>query len=140
MRHNCVHFLATDTHRPERRPPILSKGRDAAARIIGAERAHKLVEDNPRYVVNGEPVPIESPVPFGSSGRGEKKSFLAIFWLSIEKRMRFARLLWWLRYRSAFLENLDYVFGESNKKERACGAGIRSWYHPDRATRGHPSC
>jgi protein-tyrosine phosphatase len=31
LRHNCVHFLATDTHRPNKRPPILSKGRDAAA-------------------------------------------------------------------------------------------------------------
>src|SRR5689334_12962120 len=28
LRHNCVHFLATDTHRTKRRPPILSKGRD----------------------------------------------------------------------------------------------------------------
>src|SRR6185436_15602231 len=72
MRHNCVHFLATDCHRPERRPPILSKGRDAAARVIGAERARKLVDDNPRCVVNGEPLPIESPLPFDASGRREK--------------------------------------------------------------------
>jgi protein-tyrosine phosphatase len=79
LRHNCVHFLATDTHRPHRRPPILSKGRDAAAKIIGAERALKLVEDNPRCVVNGEPVMMEAPQSFGASGRGEKKSFLERF-------------------------------------------------------------
>jgi protein-tyrosine phosphatase len=76
LRHNCVHFLATDTHRPHRRPPILSKGRDAAARIIGAENARRLVEDNPRCVVNGETVLREAPRPFGLSGKREKKSFL----------------------------------------------------------------
>src|SRR6266566_7875422 len=50
LRHNCVHFLATDTHRPNKRPPILSRGRDAAALIIGPERAHTLVDENPRAV------------------------------------------------------------------------------------------
>src|SRR5215468_1958055 len=41
LQHNCVHFLASDTHRPSKRPPILSRGRDAAAKVIGAERAHR---------------------------------------------------------------------------------------------------
>ena len=79
LRHNCVHFLATDTHRPERRPPILSKGRDAAAAIIGADGARRLVEDNPLAVVNGEPVSMESPISFDRPGRGEKKGFLSRF-------------------------------------------------------------
>src|SRR5262249_26555190 len=35
LRHNCVHFLATDSHRPKSRPPILSNARDAAESIIG---------------------------------------------------------------------------------------------------------
>src|SRR5262245_41929872 len=47
LRHDCVHFLATDAHRIARRPPILSRGRDAAAEIIGEERALALVETNP---------------------------------------------------------------------------------------------
>ena len=79
LRHKCVHFLATDTHRPQRRPPILSAGRDAAAKIIGVEAAHKLVNENPLAVVNGELIDIESPVPFTKSGRGEKPGFFSRF-------------------------------------------------------------
>jgi protein-tyrosine phosphatase len=78
LRHNCVHFLATDTHRPERRPPVLSKGRDAAARIIGSERARKLVYDNPLAVVNGEPVKMEPVIPIDSRLK-EKRSFISRF-------------------------------------------------------------
>lgn len=65
LRHNCVHFLATDTHRTRSRPPILSRGRDAAAMVIGPEKAIALVEDNPRAVINGEPLRVEPPIPFG---------------------------------------------------------------------------
>ena len=78
LRHHCVHFLATDCHRPNRRPPILSKGRDAAAAIVGQERARALVEDNPRAVIDGKPLQVPSPVPFGSSGKS-KRSFLSRF-------------------------------------------------------------
>jgi protein-tyrosine phosphatase len=72
LRHNCVHFLATDAHRAERRPPILSRGRDAAAAIIGAEKALKLVWDNPLAVVTGGVIQSEAPVPYG--GPKEKKT------------------------------------------------------------------
>jgi protein-tyrosine phosphatase len=70
LRHNCVHFLATDTHRPTRRAPVLSKGRDAAAQIIGIERARKLVYDNPLAVVSGEMLSVEPPIPFSKSRPG----------------------------------------------------------------------
>ena len=64
LRHNCVHFLATDTHRPEKRPPVLSRGRDAAAAIIGTDAARVLVEDNPLAVVSGEPIVPPAVIPF----------------------------------------------------------------------------
>src|SRR5215475_2199059 len=67
LRHNCVHFLATDAHRTTSRPPILSKGRDAAAAIIGRAAAKALVETNPRAVINGEPLEVAPPVPFDTS-------------------------------------------------------------------------
>jgi protein-tyrosine phosphatase len=80
LRHQCVHFLASDTHRAERRPPILSRGRDAAAVIIGAERARKLVYDNPLAVVSGEAINAEAPIPWkSSSSRSEKKSLFTRF-------------------------------------------------------------
>lgn len=78
LRHNCVHFLATDTHRPNRRPPILSKGRDAAAAIIGAGRARALVEDNPRAAIDGEALQAPPPIPFGSAAK-PKRSFFSRF-------------------------------------------------------------
>ncbi len=66
LRHNCVHFIATDAHRPKSRPPILSEARDAAAAIIGADAARRLVEDNPRAVVMAETLRIDTPLPFES--------------------------------------------------------------------------
>jgi len=64
LRHNCVHFLATDTHRPVKRPPVLSRGRDAAAEIIGVEATRLLVEDNPLAVVAGEPIVPPAVIPY----------------------------------------------------------------------------
>lgn len=79
LRHNCVHFLATDTHRTKSRPPILSKGRDAAAQVIGPERATALVEANPRAVIDGEPLHVAPPIPFGGAGRPKKTFFSRLF-------------------------------------------------------------
>jgi protein-tyrosine phosphatase len=76
LKHNCVHFLATDAHRPRRRPPILSAGRDGAAAIIGAEKAARLMEDNPLAVVEGRPIHAEPVIPFESP---EKPSFFSRF-------------------------------------------------------------
>jgi len=76
LRHNCVHFLATDTHRTKSRPPILSKGRDAAALVIGPERARALVEENPRAVINGEALRVPPMIPFGTREK-KKGGFLA---------------------------------------------------------------
>jgi protein-tyrosine phosphatase len=78
LRHNCVHFLATDTHRPNRRAPILSRGRDAVAAIMGEAVARKLVDDNPRAVINGEPLQFEPPIPYGSPPK-PKRSFFSRF-------------------------------------------------------------
>jgi protein-tyrosine phosphatase len=79
LRHNCVHFLASDAHRTKSRPPILSRGRDAAAMVIGPGRARALVEGNPLAVINGEPLRVEPPIPFGGSGRPKKSFFSRLF-------------------------------------------------------------
>ena len=75
LRHNCVHFLATDAHRAERRPPILSRGRDAAAAIIGAERAGKLVYTNPLAVITGGAIEAEPPLSYGTPLPGKTSFF-----------------------------------------------------------------
>jgi len=57
LEHQAVHVLATDAHDMEDRPPVLSRARDAAAEICGAEIAQALVEANPQAIVNNEPLP-----------------------------------------------------------------------------------
>lgn len=47
-----VHILATDAHHPERRPPLLAEGREAAARRVGEREARHLVVTRPEGIVN----------------------------------------------------------------------------------------
>ena len=51
LEHQAVHVLATDAHDLEKRVPVLSTSRDAAAEICGAEVAEALVEVNPRAII-----------------------------------------------------------------------------------------
>ena len=67
LERQCVHVLATDTHDLEKRVPILSTARDAAAEIVGEEIADALVTDNPRAIVNDQPLPF-FPRPSAVSG------------------------------------------------------------------------
>ena len=57
MDREAVHILASDAHDTERRTPNLSVARDHVAEYYGAELARLLVEDNPRAVVSGQPLP-----------------------------------------------------------------------------------
>lgn len=57
LEHHVVHVLATDAHDLEKRVPILSTARDAAAEIVGNEIAEALVETNPSAIVNDQPLP-----------------------------------------------------------------------------------
>jgi protein-tyrosine phosphatase len=57
LQNNAVHVLASDAHNTDRRPPGLSDARDAVAGIAGKEAAQALVDDNPRAIVNGRPLP-----------------------------------------------------------------------------------
>jgi protein-tyrosine phosphatase len=51
-----VHVIASDSHTPLRRPPGLREAEREAARIVGPSEAQKLVDANPRRVVDGEPL------------------------------------------------------------------------------------
>lgn len=46
-----VRILASDAHDPRRRPPVLSKARTSAAKMIGAEAANRLVNDHPSRII-----------------------------------------------------------------------------------------
>ncbi|HVP42914.1 MAG TPA: CpsB/CapC family capsule biosynthesis tyrosine phosphatase [Terriglobales bacterium] len=69
LEHEAVHVLASDAHDPVRRPPVLSAGREAAAKICGQDVARALVDDNPRAIINGEPVPFRPQPEAARPGR-----------------------------------------------------------------------
>lgn len=56
LKKNAVHVLASDAHDPKYRVPVLSDARTAAAAIVGDEIATLLVNDNPRAIVQGNPL------------------------------------------------------------------------------------
>lgn len=57
LEHQAVHVLATDAHDLEKRVPVLSTARDAAAAICGENVAEALVEGNPRAIITNQPLP-----------------------------------------------------------------------------------
>jgi len=57
LEHQAVHVLATDAHDTEKRVPILSRARDAAAEICGEDIAEAMVEANPRAIITNQPLP-----------------------------------------------------------------------------------
>jgi len=68
LEHQAVHVLASDAHDAEKRVPVLSSARDAAAEICGEEIAEALVEANPRAIVENQPLPY-FPRPLMASYR-----------------------------------------------------------------------
>lgn len=50
LEQGCVTVLASDAHDARSRPPRLTAGLEVATRILGAEAARELVEDNPRRI------------------------------------------------------------------------------------------
>ena len=57
LERQAVHVLATDAHDTEKRVPVLSSARDAAAEICGRDIAEALVEGNPRAIISNQPLP-----------------------------------------------------------------------------------
>ena len=57
LEHQAVHVLATDAHDLEKRVPVLSTARDAAAEICGEDIAEAMVEANPRAIITNQTLP-----------------------------------------------------------------------------------
>jgi len=54
LRRNLVDVIVSDAHDPDRRPPILSASRNEAAKILGKERAARLVFENPARILRSQ--------------------------------------------------------------------------------------
>ena len=72
LEHEAAHVLATDAHEMEKRVPILSKSRDVASEICGEEIANALVDQNPRAIIENQPLPY-FPRPAGTGYRKGSK-------------------------------------------------------------------
>ncbi len=57
LERDAVHILASDAHDTKNRVPGLSAARKEAERLYGGDVARALVEDNPRAIVSGQPLP-----------------------------------------------------------------------------------
>ena len=65
-----VHILASDAHDTVKRPPMMTAGFEAAAKLVGETEATHLVETRPRGIVeNLQPSALPAP-PVGELGTG----------------------------------------------------------------------
>lgn len=55
LEQGAVSFIASDAHSTKHRPPVLSKGINVAAGIIGRDKATAFVTSNPAAVLAGKP-------------------------------------------------------------------------------------
>lgn len=63
LEHHLVHFVASDSHGTRARRPLLAQAVQAAAEVVGDEMAGRLVDDNPRAVLKGEPLDLRDFSP-----------------------------------------------------------------------------
>jgi protein-tyrosine phosphatase len=62
LRKNLVHFIATDAHSANGRPPVLSDAVRAAAKIVGKEQARKMVTEYPQAILEGSRPSLPEPL------------------------------------------------------------------------------
>jgi len=57
LKHNLVHLIASDTHDPENRPPLLRKAVERAMKIVGKQKALAMVTEIPQAILDKRIMP-----------------------------------------------------------------------------------
>ena len=63
LKNRLIHFIASDAHSTDGRPPILSEGVRAAEKIVGKEEAQKMVTQYPQAILEGHKPKVPEPIP-----------------------------------------------------------------------------
>ncbi len=63
LKKRLIHFIASDAHSTDGRPPILSEGVKAAERIVGKEEAQRMVTEYPQAILDGRRPNVAEPIP-----------------------------------------------------------------------------
>jgi protein-tyrosine phosphatase len=63
LKNRLIHIIATDAHSSNGRPPILSRGLNVAATIVGKEEARRMVTEYPQAILEGRRPNIPEPIP-----------------------------------------------------------------------------
>jgi protein-tyrosine phosphatase len=72
LRHRMVHVIASDAHSSGHRCPALSLAAEFAGKVLeNPSEAMAMVNETPRRILDGKPVPVPEPVlPKGKKSRG----------------------------------------------------------------------
>ena len=62
LKNRLIHFIASDAHSTDGRPPILSEGVRAAEKIVGKEEAQKMVTQYPQAILEGHKPKVPEPI------------------------------------------------------------------------------
>jgi protein-tyrosine phosphatase len=59
LRQRLVHFVATDAHNTEKRPPRMTEALAALRELVGDGTAEALTRENPRAIIENRPLPYD---------------------------------------------------------------------------------
>ena len=62
LTNKLIHFIASDAHSPDGRPPILSEAVRMAEKIVGKEEAKKMVTEYPQAILDGRKPNVPEPI------------------------------------------------------------------------------
>jgi len=62
LTNRLIHFIASDAHSLDGRPPILSEAVRVAGKIVGKEEAQKMVTEYPQAILDGRKPDVPEPI------------------------------------------------------------------------------